>query len=115
MEDIGIRATRFEELGYRQDGPNLWRIYDIMDPDSPGAVGPHYKTKAELLADLEDYAAGFGCAGATSTISPRVVEVVKGLMEIAETAMPDTYFQTDSRVEAARKLLAGRGKSHEVR
>ena len=31
---------------------------------------------------------------------------VEGLMEIAETAMPDTYFQTDSRVNAARNALA---------
>lgn len=32
--------------------------------------------------------------------------VVEGLMEIAETAMPDTYFATDSRVEAARKWFS---------
>ena len=33
-------------------------------------------------------------------------EACKGLMEIAEMAMPDTYFKTDSRVNKARKALA---------
>ncbi len=48
-----IRPTRFKELGYRQDAPDLWRIYD---PDSQSAIGPFYKSKAELLADLDRYA-----------------------------------------------------------
>lgn len=32
-------------------------------------------------------------------------EVIKGLMEIAETAMSDARFATDSRVNAAREFL----------
>lgn len=32
-------------------------------------------------------------------------KVIIGLLEIAKLAMPDTYWQTDSRVEAARKHL----------
>jgi len=55
----GIRPTRFPELGYRQDGPGLWRIYDRSEPT--GAVGPAYPSKAELFGDLERYAAEFGC------------------------------------------------------
>jgi len=35
----------------------------------------------------------------------RIVRVLKGLLKIAEIAMPDTYFATDRRVRAARKLL----------
>lgn len=31
--------------------------------------------------------------------------VIKGLMEIAEQAMPDSYFATDRRVNRARKWL----------
>ena len=58
----GIRPTRYDALGYRCDGRGLWRIYDIMDTDSAGAVGPFYRTKAELLADLDRYATEFGCA-----------------------------------------------------
>lgn len=53
-----IRPTRFQELGYRQDGPKLWRIYAT---DGNQAVGPHYATRTELLADLERYAKDYGC------------------------------------------------------
>lgn len=37
----------------------------------------------------------------------RLREAVAGLMKIAEMAMPDTYFATDSRVNAARAALGG--------
>lgn len=57
----GIRPTRFASLGYRCDGHGLWRIYDVDDRDSMAAVGPFYRTKAELLADLERYASEYGC------------------------------------------------------
>lgn len=33
------------------------------------------------------------------------VPVVMGLMEVARIAMPDTYYATDSRVQAARRFL----------
>ncbi len=33
-------------------------------------------------------------------------EALKGMMEIAEIAMPDTYFKTDSRVNKTRQALA---------
>jgi hypothetical protein len=32
-------------------------------------------------------------------------KVILGLLEVARLAMPDTYWQTDSRVNAARKYL----------
>lgn len=32
-------------------------------------------------------------------------DVIQGLMEIAEIAMPDTFFQSDSRTTAAREWL----------
>ena len=35
-----------------------------------------------------------------------VRRVAKGLIDIAELAMPDTYFATDSRVKDTRWLLA---------
>lgn len=38
--------------------------------------------------------------------APRMYEALKGMMEIAEMAMPDTYFQTDSRVNATRQALS---------
>lgn len=52
------RPTRYKDLGFRQDAPSLWRIIAM---DTLCAVGPHYKTKAELLADLDRYAAEYGC------------------------------------------------------
>jgi len=57
-ESDGICPTRFPELGYRQDDRNCWRIYDLSDRKP---VGAPYRTKAELLADLERYAEQFGC------------------------------------------------------
>lgn len=36
---------------------------------------------------------------------PAAGEVIAGMMEIAEIAMPDTYFESDSRVNAARDFL----------
>lgn len=35
----------------------------------------------------------------------RIRGVIKGLLRIAQTAMPDTYYATDSRVKNAKKLL----------
>ena len=57
-----IRPTRYQELGYRNDGRDLWRIY-ALDGDCP--VGPYYVSKAELLADLERYAREYGCTEAS--------------------------------------------------
>jgi len=53
------RDTRFENLGYRCDGPKLWRIVDKQGGLVGGfhsAIGPQYKSKGELLADLERFA-----------------------------------------------------------
>lgn len=55
------RPTRYPELGYRHQGSGLWRI---VDNSSGSEVGPQYRTKAELLADLDRYARYFGCEGA---------------------------------------------------
>lgn len=38
------------------------------------------------------------------------VSVIRGLMEIAEIAMPDSYFASDSRTEAARAFLKYAGR-----
>lgn len=44
-------------------------------------------------------------------VEKRVVAAVAGLLRVARTAMPDTYFATDSRVRRGQKLLKmfGRG------
>jgi hypothetical protein len=60
-----IYRTRFLELGYHNWGPGHWRFLDLSDPDGrPADVGPVYPTRAELLADLQRYAAERGCMGA---------------------------------------------------
>ncbi len=53
-----IHPTRYPELGYAHDGPSLWRFVDL---DSGNRIGPQYRTRAELLADLDRYAESFGC------------------------------------------------------
>lgn len=53
-----IHSTRYAELGYVHDGPSLWRIVDLT---TGSRVGLHYRTRLELLADLERYAESFGC------------------------------------------------------
>lgn len=36
---------------------------------------------------------------------PTLLETLEGLMEIAEEAMPDSYFQSDSRTKAGRAAI----------
>lgn len=63
-----IHRTRIQGLGYCQVEPNLWRVADIHDgiTYTPRCVGPHYRTKTELLADFDRYARdawGYGATG----------------------------------------------------
>lgn len=53
-----VRSTRFPQLGYLQLDRALWRFVDISDgcTDPPRCVGPLYRTRSELLADLDRYA-----------------------------------------------------------
>ena len=51
------RPTRYPELAYEKHG-TIWRI---IATDTNQAIGPFYKTKAELLADLTRYASEYGC------------------------------------------------------
>lgn len=45
--------TRFKELRYERVSRGLWRF---VDAETGAHVGPHYPTRAELLADLARYA-----------------------------------------------------------
>lgn len=62
-----VRPTRYKELGYMEWGGD-WRILDLTSGD-PAVVGPVYRTRAELLADLDRYAGFFGCADAGEVVS----------------------------------------------
>jgi hypothetical protein len=54
----GPRGTRYPALGFEWRGDH-WRI---LDNATGSAVGPIYKTRKELLADLDRFAREFGCA-----------------------------------------------------
>ena len=54
-----VYKTRFPFLGYTKIDVGCWMILDISDDRYDShimQVGTHYKTKMELLADLERYA-----------------------------------------------------------
>lgn len=53
---LTVHRTRFPELGYVKIDNACWQFIDLNQPDRMAQVGPHYKTKVELLADLERYA-----------------------------------------------------------
>ena len=53
-----MNTTRFPELSYERQSHGLWRIVDSADGS---AIGPQYRTKAELLADLPRFADNYGC------------------------------------------------------
>lgn len=56
---MDTQPTCYPPLGYRRVDRSTWCYVDLSD----GAViGPYYRTRTELLADLERYAAHFGCA-----------------------------------------------------
>ena len=42
---------------------------------------------------------------ALSESNQRLMIALEGMMEVAESAMPDTFFQTDRRVKAGREAL----------
>lgn len=64
-----IHRTRYKELGYVHQDTNLWRFVDLTDGGAH-YVGYHYRTRAELLADLDRYAWEFGCEEAKGKAQP---------------------------------------------
>lgn len=81
---VTVHRTRFVELGYANTGRGLWRIVALDGAGADGwhggtlnCVGPHYRTKAELLADLTRYAAEYGCADAAA---PEPVTINRDVM-----------------------------------
>jgi len=56
---LQLRPTRYAGLCYVQQDRTTWRFVSVHDCDSvatPAVVGPQYRTKAELLADMDRYA-----------------------------------------------------------
>ena len=53
-----VRRTRHVGLGYVRVARDLWRVVDRHEGDGewPVCVGPLYRTRGELLEDLDRYA-----------------------------------------------------------
>lgn len=58
--------SRFPHLWYGCEAPSQWTIYDNQDQQM-ASVGPKYKSKDELLADLERFAIERGFADGAAT------------------------------------------------
>jgi hypothetical protein len=52
---MSLRSTRYPELQYQQQSKGVWRFYN-----EGHAVGPQYASERELLADMRNYAVGWG-------------------------------------------------------
>jgi hypothetical protein len=76
------QPTRYAEIGYRQEGPGLWRF---VSTETDQSIGEHYRSKAELLADLRAYAVGYGCAVETE---PDLLEAAKAILEFSDNGSP---------------------------
>jgi hypothetical protein len=57
-----------------------------------------------------EWSGGFIPVAAYTALQTRTIAAVTGLLRVARTAMPDTYFATDSRVRRGQKLLATFGR-----
>ncbi|MCD1645206.1 hypothetical protein [Aurantimonas coralicida] len=53
MTAVAEHQTRFPELYFENIGPSMWSFFAA---DTRSRVGPIYRTKTELLADLTRYA-----------------------------------------------------------
>jgi hypothetical protein len=70
-----LHKLRFSEIGYTLNSPGDWRFVDLSDAqdgnkDKMHCIGASYPTKAELLTNVERYAAEYGCEGSAKTIIP---------------------------------------------
>jgi hypothetical protein len=59
-----VRETAYPALGFVKQAEDLWRIVDRQSEDAP--IGPLYKSRSELLADLVRFAGEYGCAPAAA-------------------------------------------------
>jgi hypothetical protein len=77
MIDGKLYKTRFTEIGFTLNWPGDWRFVDLSDAqdgnkDNMHCVGQSYPTKEQLIANIERYAAEYGCEGANYLTPPAV-------------------------------------------
>jgi hypothetical protein len=58
-DSITIHKTRVPEMGYAKITDGLWMFISLED-GRKSQVGPHYASKAELLADAHRYLTEYG-------------------------------------------------------
>ena len=58
-----------------------------------------------MPAPLDGYYDDLSISDARNKDVKKARKVIKGLLEIAEIAMPDTYLLSDSRIKKAKKWL----------
>ncbi len=51
---MSASPTRFKGLGFRKEGPGLWRF---VDEETDASIGPQFSTKAELMGNVAEFAA----------------------------------------------------------
>lgn len=60
LKENGVRDTRYKLLGYQYTGHPAYGCWRVIDKQTGKAVGPQYKYKCELLADLDRVAEVYG-------------------------------------------------------
>lgn len=55
MSKWNARPTRYNGLGYIRVDSSTWQFVDTLE-DNDAQIGAHYRSKAELLADVERFA-----------------------------------------------------------
>lgn len=119
MSDKPLQTTRFSaETGirYRHCVGGQWQHIDTND-GGDAQVGPHYASKAELLADHEAYLYRAGWLRGQAPVDPKVSEAAPELLAVVERLVAITpaacghsldfgFAKLDELQEIARALLA---------
>jgi hypothetical protein len=124
MIDGILYKTRFSEIGFTMVEPGFWRFVDLSDAqdgnkDRMHAIGVSYATKAELLANVERYAAEYGCEGSNKPTPPdellaQIAQRYLGIktLEIQNSDSLDFHSLSVWNVKAALEAAWKAGKSN---
>lgn len=56
----GVIKTRYRLLGYQRQGSRPWWAWRIIDLQTGHPIGPQYRSRSELLGDLDRFASVYG-------------------------------------------------------
>lgn len=103
--------TRFSELRFTMIAHGCWRFVDVMEPDNPALVGSSYPTREQLVANIERFAAEYGCEGADKTLrqttAPEILDraIITLVLDALYAALPDVGKDTTRKVSEAITAL----------